>query len=523
MSTIFLHPKRKSYYHRSYVPTVLRQLLHDRFEVWRSLDTADKDEASVRAAQWEARIKRLFVTLKKEGHRMTQGQIDQLVNHWLDSALEESDDSRLVHGPYNEDQRDMAYDLLVDQLEESADALESFNLRKVEKEADGLLKAAGLPALDHDGADFGRLCRQLLQAKIDYASIEMDRWRGKYKKHRPVIHPATPSPAAMPKMPTGPLFSEVAKKYFIENARAERTDVQAKAEFKRFVEVIGGDRAIDAITKADCRTYKDYLKDTRKVGPATIIKHFSSLSSLFKWSEAQEYQGERTNPTKGLPPSKKAAKKAALEIRPFTSEQLLTIFGSREFIEQRTTNPARYWVTLIGLFQGCRREEGGQLNLSDIGEDKEIPFIHITNEGEDQSIKTGSVSRRKVPVHSSLIALGFLQYVKSIKDEGHTRLFPTLTHGANGFSDAPGKWFGRLLDKLDLSSPSLVFHSLRHSAITNLEGAGVARHVVNFITGHSEGGAHAGYVHRDVIPLVLLRDGLEKLRYDAVVEALMRS
>ena len=66
MSTIFFHSKRRTYYHRSYVPTALRALLQGRFEVWRSLDTADKDEASVRAAQWESRIRRVFVTLKKE-------------------------------------------------------------------------------------------------------------------------------------------------------------------------------------------------------------------------------------------------------------------------------------------------------------------------------------------------------------------------------------------------------------------------------------------------------------------------
>ncbi len=39
MSTIFLHPKRKSYYHRSNVPTNLQRLLKGRSEIWRSLKT----------------------------------------------------------------------------------------------------------------------------------------------------------------------------------------------------------------------------------------------------------------------------------------------------------------------------------------------------------------------------------------------------------------------------------------------------------------------------------------------------
>jgi hypothetical protein len=52
MSTVFRHSKRSTYYHRSYVPKALRQLLNERFEIWRSLDTLDKDEATVRGAFW---------------------------------------------------------------------------------------------------------------------------------------------------------------------------------------------------------------------------------------------------------------------------------------------------------------------------------------------------------------------------------------------------------------------------------------------------------------------------------------
>jgi hypothetical protein len=114
MATIFFHSKRKTYYSRSYIPTVLRHLLHDRLELWRSLDTQDKDEAALRAAQWDARIRKVFLTLKREGRSMRQEQIDSLVEHWLESELDEADDSRVMNGPYNEDQIDMAYDLIID-------------------------------------------------------------------------------------------------------------------------------------------------------------------------------------------------------------------------------------------------------------------------------------------------------------------------------------------------------------------------------------------------------------------------
>ena len=55
------------------------------------------------------------------------------------------------------------------------EALLSNDYRTVAKEADELLQAAGLLALDHAGVEFARLCRRLLRAKIEYLRIEADR------------------------------------------------------------------------------------------------------------------------------------------------------------------------------------------------------------------------------------------------------------------------------------------------------------------------------------------------------------
>ncbi len=48
-SSIFLHPTRKTYYRRVQIPQNIRQHFSGRIEVWRSLKTADKDQAEVRA------------------------------------------------------------------------------------------------------------------------------------------------------------------------------------------------------------------------------------------------------------------------------------------------------------------------------------------------------------------------------------------------------------------------------------------------------------------------------------------
>ena len=528
MSTVFLHPTRKTFYRRVQIPRKIRQYFKGRVEIWRSLKTSDKDEATFRAAQFDAQTRRLFLTLKKHGERMKADQIDALVQHWLETEFDELDDYMATCGPVSDVDRDTKHVVLSDLWQEATEALISCDFRKVEKEADALLKSAGLPPLDHEGADFGRLCRRLLQAKQEYFKIEADRWEGNYNTGPQVQrHNGTPSPelapVAPPAAPTGPMFGEAVKMYFKENARAERTDAQVKAELDRFVESLGGDRPLGSILKSDCRTYKEQLLHVRKLGPATVIKHLSNLSGLFKWSEAQGFIGEGSNPVRGLAPNKKAAKKAAQDRRPFMDEELLMVFGSKAFIQQKEANPARYWLPLICLFQVTRREEAGQLAVCDIQEEAGIPFLRINDDEKlGQSLKNEG-SRRRVPIHSSLIKLGFLDYVKIVKAAGHTRLFHSLTRGANGFSDPVGKFFGRLVRKVGITDPAIVLHSTRHTGISRLTGAGVPQDIREILVGHAAAGVHGQtYVHRDQLPLSLLRDGLEKLRYDDVVEALRK-
>jgi len=197
------------------------------------------------------------------------------------------------------------------------------------------------------------------------------------------------------------------------------------------------------------------------------------------------------------------------------------VFSSKDFLKQRVKHPERYWVSLLCLFQCCRREEPSQLALADLGEKEGIPFLHITDEGESQGLKNAS-SRRKVPIHSSLIQLGFFDYVNTIKKEGHVRLFPQLKERQRGVSDVIGKWFGRHLDACGVVDPLAVMHSLRKSGITKLHAAGVPENLAMILAGHESKSVHGRlYVDRGSLPLSLLRDGLEKLRYEEVVKVLV--
>lgn len=502
MSTDFLPRKRKSFYHRIWIPQMLRPFFKGRAEVWRSLRTLDKEEARCRAHQWESRAKRVFVTLKRHGHSMTAEQIESLVARWLDARLEVAEEFRSSLRPISDDQRDGAFLVLHDQLEDVGAALLSNDFRKIEQEADELLRSAGLPLLDHDSAEYGRLCRRLLRAKQDSTRIEMERWDGLYQERSSVTASSLAAHVPQPTAPPSKLFSEVVKMYHKENPpRSPRSLHQTQSEFKTFLKVIGGDKPINFITKADCRTYKENLRDERKNKPATVSKWLAVLSGVFRWAERQDFIPENSNPLKGLLLTKKQAREGADHYGEFTDEELMLTFGSEEFRAQKEQHPERYWVCLLMLFQVCRPKEPAQLNVTDIVEEEGIPCLYFKHDGKEQTTKADS-STRRVPIHGSLIKLGFLEYVKAIRAAGHLHLFPQLSRTNNNPGDSVGKWFARLKKKKGLKDPLLALYSTRHTGITRMSNIGIPEKIRMMITGHASQEIHGRvYDQRDRVPI----------------------
>ena len=186
--------------------------------------------------------------------------------------------------------------------------------------------------------------------------------------------------------------------------------------------------------------------------------------------------------------------------------------SARRSSSSSVTSILRGTGSLICLFSLCRREEVGQLAVCDIQEEEGIHFLRINDDEKlGQSLKNAG-SRRRVPIHSALISLGLLQYVERVKKAGHVRLFPELKRGANGYSDPVGKFFGRLLRSVGIDDPAVVLHSTRHTGISRLTGAGVPQDTREILAGHAAAGVHGKtYVHRDQLPLSLLREAAERL------------
>jgi len=100
---------------------------------------------------------------------------------------------------------------------------------------------------------------------------------------------------------------------------------------------------------------------------------------------------------------------------------------------------AAYWLPVLSLYYGHRQGELAQLDRADVVKKSGIWCLQVTETDEDlqeddrpKSVKTAD-SVRIVPLHSAVIALGFLDYVGTVKGK---RLWPKISPMAS--VDGPG-------------------------------------------------------------------------------------
>ncbi|UWU20173.1 hypothetical protein N2601_12800 [Rhizobium sp. CB3060] len=110
----------------------------------------------------------------------------------------------------------------------------------------------------------------------------------------------------------------------------------------------------------------------------------------------------------------------------------------------------RFWVPLLSLYAGTRLMETVQLLHDDVRLEDGIWFLDVNADDAEggfagKTLKT-MFAARKIPVHSKLLELGFVEFVQSVKP-GH-RLFPDIEIGpASQRHRHASKLFNKLLSK----------------------------------------------------------------------------
>ena len=198
----------------------------------------------------------------------------------------------------------------------------------------------------------------------------------------------------------------------------------------------------------------------------TLNRHLSALSKMAKWAR------KRGHVPAGVenPFSDQMREAAANPYRPLTVAELNKLFLGLSF----DVKPKRHslasswpWLMAIALFSGLRLGEIANLDVEDIKRDGRVRYFDVT---EAKSV----AGVRVVSVHSKLIGLGLLDYVKAV---GSGPLFPGLKPGGRGASrgEVVAKRFPEFRRGRGVDRAGVTFHSFRKSFVQALEKAGIDR------------------------------------------------
>lgn len=334
-----------------------------------------------------------------------------------------------------------------------------------------------------------------------------------------------------------------------------QTEKQNTATYRMFMAVCG-DRPITTYSRKDCATFFDVLRglpslyskkpewaklslpeiaqqtkgmDVERLAMKTIKRHFAALGRLFDHLRKRgEITGE--NPAHGFDfPVGKARANEGRQM--WEGDKLKALFlspvwtgcasgGRRSTPGDVIIRDEKFWLPLLGLYHGNRLEEFAQLLRSDLRQEDGIWFLDINDE-QDKQVKNAQ-SRRRVPLHPRLEAMGFIQYVDQIARAPGDRVFPQLKPGGpdRKLGYYFSKWFSRYRQSVGVYEEGLDYHSFRHGVTTKLFGAGVDKVVVDALTGH-EGQGISEKVYLKGLPLTRLYEAVCKVEWPELSDLLL--
>ena len=247
------------------------------------------------------------------------------------------------------------------------------------------------------------------------------------------------------------------------------------------------DLSIDEIMK---------LKDVKPQSRVNVNKFLTRLTTFMRFGVSQGYIKDNYIDGMKIPISKTEERKRR---EPFSPEDLVKILHPKTYLGWtidfgKTTKSNKpdvvkyqnpfYWSFCIGILSGMRTNEISQLLIGDIIK-KENVWMFSIDETEGKSVKTTS-SIRKVPVHPTLISLGFIDYVKIIKSKGVDRVFPELTKQRDGYSTKISQHYNeKFLPSVGVWKKQVkVLYSTRHTFINRCYNKSVDRDILKSIVGH---------------------------------------
>lgn len=264
---------------------------------------------------------------------------------------------------------------------------------------------------------------------------------------------------------------------------------------------------------------------------STIRGTFANVGTFLNWINSKGYPID-ANLQKILVQGSdiRVTEKDKKKRLPFTDQELHKLFMSDEYTDTgKFSTSAMFWAPLIALFTGARMTEILQLERHDIVKEGPYWLIKFDDTNPDsvdeyKNLKqTGS--KREVPIHKQLIALGFTKYIETRTN----RLFPDEPRNDKGKFDAFSKRQARHRKQKGVGPSNdkelKDFQSFRHTVRTRLSelrttGRATDRFdegLIDAIVGHESLGRSIGetiYNHSQAIKAK--NKALNRLTYESI-------
>jgi len=352
-----------------------------------------------------------------------------------------------------------------------------------------------------------------------------------------VVSPAPAKALPAPSLPVSELFEE----WLEAVSPSEKEGGRLRHQMRRFVEVIGNKPA-NFVTKDDVATlmklvvrFPGRMRSTalNALPMPKLVEAFEAENAkltaadqppmptlseksvghwLAGWKRMFELAVNRDwvekNPLRGMEYTIKGA--PSVSRREFSDDEIQIIFGAplfqgfggdgrqgyRKEPGKTVSRDAKFWLPILALFHGGRLTEFAAAPLADVKQTVEGTwFFDLTAReiGGLGGVKN-KTSRRQIPMHPHMLAIGFVDYVLGLRGAGEAWLFPDLDHASRfGPGHEFSKWFGRWMDVHGLPDPTITHHSWRHTWKRRARESDVPEERHDVITGHAPATISRGY------------------------------
>jgi len=546
------------------VPGDLKDDVGNKGEIFFSLETSDSREAEILGSEAAAKYKRQFKELrsKKTGDQqpktrekflriLSREQAVELARRWLiraESAEEESQEAERAAiqnfegvDPKSDEDDEILADIsyrIAAITQEAPNWVAPTDYDDGRKFVDAYLAEEGF-TVDKDSYELLR--KALQKARVENLKRSSNRVaRKEFQVHDQMFDNVT---AYTPQTAGRRLvtISEFSQMYFAEHERvsALKTLAACKVHLRFLGDLLGANTPIQDIKREQAQFVGDALyklpsnatKKYRGQSPLDLIKqsfpkserlasnsrrnYFANIFAAFEYAVSTHLLDSNPFNDRWFKQrffEKQPHKEEESEVICYTSDDLKKVFATplytgckndgRGFSIPGPNVPrrARFWVPLIGLFQGFREHEICQLNTNDLRKEEGI-WVFAIRVSEENRFKNAPTVR-VTPFHPELHKLGFLDYIEERqKDIKSNKFFPEITPGSLGsYSDHFSKWYARFIRKIFPSEPRPNFHSFRHTFRDALRRAGVIEERVSMLGGWSRQGQQAKYGRSKILP-----------------------